>query len=94
MKGIFIFDPADEIYKDHFPACPVVPGSMIVNAFMEAGRKNGLAGPSCGIANFKFRRFISPGNYPYCMEPVRDGIKCFLYEDGDVVASGKIANEA
>ena len=94
MKGIFIFDPGDEIYKDHFPACPVVPGSMIVNAFMEACRRGGMGGESFRIQNFKFKRFIRPGNYSYLMEPVLDGVQCVLYEKGDVVASGKIANEA
>ena len=94
MEGVFIFDSGDEIYKDHFPDCPVVPGSMIVNAFIAAGRRSGLAGTTCRIRNFKFRRFIGPGTYPYSVEPMPDGFTCVLYENGHVVATGQVTNEA
>ncbi len=35
ISGLFFFDPLDKIYKDHFPGTPVVPGSIIISAFVE-----------------------------------------------------------
>jgi 3-hydroxyacyl-[acyl-carrier-protein] dehydratase len=36
LKGLFYFDPDDLIYTNHFPQNPVVPGSIIVFAFIKA----------------------------------------------------------
>ena len=60
IKGTFYFDPADRIYEDHFPGNPIVPGSLIVHAFTEAGKKLGLEANRCTIENFRFREFVSP----------------------------------
>ncbi|MBU4420644.1 MAG: hypothetical protein KKH84_06520, partial [Proteobacteria bacterium] len=36
IKGTFYFDPSDRIYAEHFPGNPVVPGSLIIHAFLKA----------------------------------------------------------
>ncbi len=93
-KGKFFFDPKDRIYKDHFPSNPVVPGSMIIHAFIEAGKSIDLPGTVCGMSNFKFKKFIPPGEYPYRIDIKQNNIKCFLYDDTDTtVATGKLTYE-
>jgi len=79
IEGTFFFDPADRIYKDHFPGNPVVPGSLIVHAFLEAGEKAVFSGDEYTIENFRFREFISPGEYSYSIRILPDHLKCQLY---------------
>ena len=88
LKGIFFFDPDDRIYADHFPGHPVVPGSMIVQAFMLAGTKLRCAGFPRAVENFRFKKFIPPGEYAYHIALSRDGLKCTLYDGSSVVATG------
>jgi len=80
LKGVFYFDPSDGIYKDHFPGNPVVPGSLIVNAFMEAGKSAGFNGNKLILKGFRFKKFISPGKYAYRIELIQDQMKCRLFE--------------
>ena len=81
MKGKFYFDPCDRIYSDHFPGNPVVPGSLIINAFLEAGKTAGFEGIQYTIENFRFREFVSPGEYDFGIEFLQDRLKCTLYQD-------------
>ena len=81
IEGTFFFDPADGIYRDHFPGNPVVPGSLIVHAFLEAGEKAGFSGAEYTIENFRFREFISPGEYSYSIRMLPDHLKCRLYRN-------------
>lgn len=90
LQGTFFFDPDDRIYAHHFPGHPVVPGSMIVRAFMLAGEKLGLCENLCAIENFRFKRFISPGEYAYNMAIFEDGLKCTLYDGPSVVVTGTL----
>jgi 3-hydroxyacyl-[acyl-carrier-protein] dehydratase len=80
IRGVFYFDPTDGIYNDHFPGRPVVPGSLIVHAFFEAIRKAGL-GENCHlIEDFKFSRFVFPGEYNFDIQPSSKGLRCRLYK--------------
>ncbi len=91
LEGIFFFDPDDRIYSDHFPGNPVVPGSLIAHAFTEAGKKVlGGAGKRYIIENFRFKRFVIPGEYAYCIEVLKTTLKCFLYDRGNIVVTGVI----
>lgn len=88
IKGTFYFDPADRIYEDHFPGNPVVPGSLIVHAFSEAGKKIGFV-PDCPtIENFRFREFVPPGEYSYTLELLSDQLKCRLYRGDKTFVTG------
>jgi 3-hydroxyacyl-[acyl-carrier-protein] dehydratase len=80
INGTFYFDPADRIYVDHFPGNPVVPGSVIVHAFLKAGKESGHWQGSCILEAFRFKRFVSPGEHAYNIEFQRDGMKCRLFE--------------
>ncbi len=81
MKGTFFFDPTDQIYKDHFPGKPVVPGSVIVNAFMAAAKKEGILGDPVVVRDFRFRKFVSPDVYAYRMKVKGDYIICQMFVD-------------
>jgi 3-hydroxyacyl-[acyl-carrier-protein] dehydratase len=92
IAGEFYFDPEDVIYRDHFPGKPVVPGSLIIDAFMR------VVGPAVGkrrqtwtVENFRFRHFIAPGRYAFHVAGQPDGsIRCVLSDGGRTVVTGKI----
>ncbi len=76
LHGVFFFDPTDRIYEDHFPGNPVVPGSIIRRAFIEAGKGIGITSDRLNIKDFRFKRFISPGEYRFCMHFQEDQSTC------------------
>ena len=88
LKGTFYFDPQDRIYEDHFPGRPVVPGSLIVRAFLEAGESAGLGSRGGRMENFRFKEFVSPGAYAFSIEDRDKGWQCRLYHEGRTVVSG------
>jgi 3-hydroxyacyl-[acyl-carrier-protein] dehydratase len=90
ISGIFYFDPTDNIYKDHFPGNPVVPGSIIVQAFVEAGKRHGIKPENIQLENFRFKRFISPGEYHYHINAELSRITCKLYDGNQTVVTGII----
>jgi len=90
FAGKFFFDPADRIYADHFPGNPVVPGSLIVHAFLEAAGKLGLDFPYRHLENFGFREFVTPGEYPFSLEVLADRLICRLYEGNRTLVTGTI----
>jgi 3-hydroxyacyl-[acyl-carrier-protein] dehydratase len=77
-EGIFNFDPGDGIYGDHFPGYPVVPGSLIIHAFLKACEEAGFSGNGITIENFGFRQFLLPGHYPFRIELRKDRLHCFI----------------
>ena len=87
--GIFYFDPRDGIYRVHFPGYPVVPGSVIVHAFIKAaGQILPLRGYS--IERFGFRGFVTPGEYRFRLDVLGDRLKCRLYRGDRTLASGTL----
>lgn len=83
IKGVFYFDPSDKIYKDHFPANPIVPGSVVTGAFLEQAKGAGLSGDGCTLRDFRFREFVTPGEYEFSIRVVVNGIECRLYRAAD-----------
>jgi len=81
IKGTFYFDPSDRIYADHFPGNPVVPGSLIIHAFLKALKENGVNKEYQTIENFRFKEFVSPGEYTFDIEILQDQIKCTLFKN-------------
>ena len=91
LNGTFFFDPNDRIYTEHFPGNPVVPGSLIIHAFMLAAQKLGFCRGACSIKNFRFKKFVSPGKYAYRIEIAGENLKCSLLNgDAPVVATGTL----
>lgn len=88
-EGYFQFDSSDPIFVDHFPGYPVVPGSLIINAFVTAIKSIIKDGAVYGIENFRFKRFITPGCYAYRV--ILQGgnqLTCTLYQDQHAVVTG------
>ncbi|HDL08388.1 MAG TPA: hypothetical protein ENG35_06585 [Desulfobacteraceae bacterium] len=81
IEGIFYFDPDDLIYGDHFPGNPVVPGSLIIHSFLKAVEKAGFKSDQYIVENFKFKEFVSPGEYFFNIRIFHDRLKCRLYRN-------------
>jgi 3-hydroxyacyl-[acyl-carrier-protein] dehydratase len=90
IQGIFFFDPEDHIYQDHFPGNPVVPGSVIVHAFLSALQKAGFPSQDLIIEKFRFKKFVSPGEYDYQVRIGKKEITCELYKNKQVVVKGNL----
>jgi 3-hydroxyacyl-[acyl-carrier-protein] dehydratase len=93
IAGEFFFDPGDFIYTDHFPGNPVVPGSLIIEAFMSVVRPvvEG-AWETLSVENFRFRHFISPGRYAFRVAGTPNGaMQCTLYSGGRTVVTGNLS---
>jgi 3-hydroxyacyl-[acyl-carrier-protein] dehydratase len=67
----------------------VVPGSLIVHAFLKALRRRDGSLRPVHMKKFRFRRFIAPGTYTYTL--VRDSgrVQCTLYHQESVVVTGE-----
>lgn len=95
LEGQFFFDPADPIYTDHFPGSAVVPGSLIVQAFMTAAVQIQGAEELAMVENFRFKRFVSPGTFAFRIALVggredRARLQCTLYNGSEAVVTGNI----
>ncbi len=88
IKGVFNFNPSDGIYRDHFPGYPVVPGSLVIHAFLKAAAKVQIKGKISSVENFRFREFIIPGAYPFMMEIGEDRVSCTINLGDRKVATG------
>jgi 3-hydroxyacyl-[acyl-carrier-protein] dehydratase len=62
------FDPADDIFADHFPGMPLVPGSLLSEAMSQTGGwlVSATEGFTCwplvtAVTDAKFRRLVRPG---------------------------------
>lgn len=90
-EGCFHFDPEDPIYTDHFPGNPVVPGSLIIDAFVTAARAAMKGQGQCLVENFRFKHFICPDRYVFTVERKTDGrMLCRLYANGRAVVTGTL----
>ncbi len=90
-EGHFFFDPLDPIYAKHFPGQPVVPGSLIVHAFLTAAANLSNETTLRTIRNFRFKRFIGPGRYAYRMQSNAEGaLVCKLLDNRNVMVTGII----
>lgn len=79
--GTFLFPADDPVYADHFPSAPVVPGSLIIHAFQQELARLGFA--VAGIRNFRFRRFVAPGRYPFSLSGKVNVVRCVLLNGGN-----------
>jgi len=97
ITGTFYFDPSDKIYHDHFPGCPVVPGSLIISAFMEAIRQEEINGSFLSVEDFRFKEFIQPGEYGFRVKDKNGKLICGLYllkgEKKKALVTGIIASQ-
>ncbi|HOV85582.1 MAG TPA: hypothetical protein PLM79_04420 [Syntrophobacteraceae bacterium] len=88
--GSLRFDPTDPIYAEHFPDRPVVPGSLVVGAFLEIAEGMGFLGSEVAVENFRFREFVVPGLYDYRVEARGDTLRCFLSSGDKKLVTGSL----
>lgn len=88
IEGSIHFCADDPIYETHFPQCPVVPGSLMVHAFLQALRENGIAAEKLCVENFSFREFLSPGMCRFEIKGREGKFQCRITRDGKKIASG------
>jgi 3-hydroxyacyl-[acyl-carrier-protein] dehydratase len=89
--GEFCFNAGDPIYRGHFPGRPVVPGSLIVQAFLKAAETRHTSGRQWIIQDFRFKAFVVPGCYAYRIEVIEDRVLCCsLLRDGFTLAAGRL----
>ncbi len=84
-----MFDSEDEIYADHFPGNPIVPGSLIMHAFFKAAKEAGFSMKDNVVENFRFKSFIPPGEYVYDIVYSGSYLKCRLYDGEKTAVTGK-----
>ncbi len=90
-EGKFFFDPDDNIYRDHFPSIPIVPGTIIINAFLQVLKKSGLETKNVEIKDFRFKKFLNPGEFSYQVKCRSNSHKCHIYNSqGEILVSGEI----
>jgi 3-hydroxymyristoyl/3-hydroxydecanoyl-(acyl carrier protein) dehydratase len=93
IQGEFYFDPNDPIFLVHFPSFPVVPGSLIIDSFLKAIKKNIILPRNITIQSFKFIHFATPGKARYEIKFSDTQTRCFLYQNQTLIAKGLIKNE-
>jgi len=100
-------DPADPIFTGHFPAKPILPGVLLIEAVAQtAGVMLGSAGPQVaggGVAllaavnRFKFLKPVSPGKELRIETKKLTNVGQMAYiggtvwVDGEMVASGELS---
>ena len=90
ISGVFFFDPADKIYNEHFKGNPVVPGSIIINAFVDILKKHKTDLADYKVENFRFKKFISPGEYEFNITFDSPDYFCRIIMNDKVAVSGVI----
>lgn len=92
-EGMFNFDASDPVYEAHFPEYPVVPGSLIIHAFLQALQEKGIAVKNLRIENFSFREFLPPGACRFRMAGRSGKLECRITKDGKKIAAGTLIYE-
>jgi 3-hydroxyacyl-[acyl-carrier-protein] dehydratase len=90
ISGTIYFDHEDKIYRDHFPGNPIVPGSVIVNALLKILKEKKIELNKVNISRFKFKHFVKPGEYTYCLEKSDNSYKFSLNSSDKNLVTGKI----
>ena len=91
-SGVLHFDPGLPLFREHFPGAPRVPGSLIIAALaVEAGRLFPRLLP-VRAGRFRFRFFLTPGDWPFSMDYDETGCRVFCRVGSDrIMADGVLA---
>lgn len=94
-EGTFLFPASHPLFADHFEGAPVVPGSLLLRAFVEEA---GVVWPDFatqGATGFRFRHFVTPGRHPFHMERTGATVRCTLMDtQGGVLVRGDLTAAA
>jgi 3-hydroxyacyl-[acyl-carrier-protein] dehydratase len=104
--AVKFIDPADPIFAGHFPAQPILPGVLLIEAVAQtAGVMLGSAAPQgapelallAAVNRFKFFKPVTPGRELRIeTKKLTDAGKMAyitgtVYGDGEIVASGELS---
>jgi len=88
LSGTFFFDGTDPLYEGHFPGNPVVPGSLVVEAFVMMLQEKGYT--PVEAKNFRFRTFIPPGAYTWKVTLEKGRAACKLFHGDKPAVTGEV----
>lgn len=91
QEGVFVFPDTDPVYTDHFPGAPVVPGTLIIQAFSTQILAIYPNEDFLQVRSFRFRHFVPPGRYSFSLKKQGDSFFCTLYVSGKPAVTGEIA---
>lgn len=92
LSGFFYFDPEDKIYLQHFPGNPVVPGSIIIDSFVKVLTKKKFISSGFTVNNFRFKKFIPPGEYRFTVSISESSFSCRLFSEAKAAVTGEIVS--
>ncbi len=86
-----LLDPGHPVFRTHFPGMPRVPGSLIVQGFLDMLAEEGLSSGDLLVRRFRFRRFLAPGVCDYEIERLDAARFCCRVWDGtSLVCEGMV----
>ncbi|WP_408607037.1 hypothetical protein [Desulfocicer vacuolatum] len=68
----------------------MVPGSLIIHAFLQIYGELMLPENPVQVENFRFRHFVSPGEYQYEMAKNDNVIRCRLFDKSLTLVTGNL----
>lgn len=89
-EGFFFFPAESLIFADHVPGAPVIPGSVIVHAFLDEIHRKYPQDTVLRIERFRFRHFAPPGQYLFRMRAENSRIRCELFTTEQRYATGTL----
>ena len=79
------------LFRTHFPGLPRVPGSCIIQVFLDMFAEETGGNCEVEVQRFRFRHFLTPGTYVFELEKQQDGVFACRVQDGDLLAcEGKL----
>jgi 3-hydroxyacyl-[acyl-carrier-protein] dehydratase len=98
--GVKTFPRSDEIFMDHFPGFPIVPGVLQIEMIAQmAGKCAAMATPGIlpvlgNVKGAKFYRNISPGDRCVIKARVTKITKSYVLGEGEVEVDGQKCSRA
>ena len=101
IRATKTMDPGDELFQDHFPGFPVVPGVLLTEMMAQAAGKC-LAAEGAGrgwpmlakITSASFREWVKPGEVCEIEAWIRSSRAQFATADCRVEVSGRLVAES
>lgn len=90
VSGKVQYKEGEGFYSHHFPGFPTVPGTLIVESFLQLVKQHFNA-INFEINSFKFNHFTVPGECTFNLKQENTIIKCSLFQNNKQTAAGTIA---
>jgi 3-hydroxyacyl-[acyl-carrier-protein] dehydratase len=92
---------SEDIYSDHFPGFPVMPGAMLIESLAQAGTallevssKLSKKALLVMVDQAKFRAFVHPGDQLVITMDVRSSDESVVQMDGAIRVDGQLVTDA